>query len=67
LWRGGFRITTLPFHRGHAEPARWQSLLLTSLWILGITNGVNFIDGVDGLASGVCAIAAGSFVHFVSE
>ena len=32
-------------------------------WVLGLTNGVNFIDGVDGLAAGVCAIAAGSLVH----
>jgi UDP-GlcNAc:undecaprenyl-phosphate GlcNAc-1-phosphate transferase len=60
LWRGGFRITTLPFTEGTQNLLDWQSLLLTSLWILGITNGVNFIDGVDGLASGVCAIAAGS-------
>jgi UDP-GlcNAc:undecaprenyl-phosphate GlcNAc-1-phosphate transferase len=28
--------------------------------VLGLMNGINFIDGVDGLAAGVCAIAAGS-------
>jgi UDP-GlcNAc:undecaprenyl-phosphate GlcNAc-1-phosphate transferase len=60
LWRGGFRINTLPFTSGTQNLLDWQSFLLTATWILGITNGVNFIDGVDGLASGVCAIAAGS-------
>jgi UDP-GlcNAc:undecaprenyl-phosphate GlcNAc-1-phosphate transferase len=34
------------------------SIPLTLLWIIGITNAVNLIDGLDGLAAGVCAIAA---------
>jgi UDP-GlcNAc:undecaprenyl-phosphate GlcNAc-1-phosphate transferase len=34
------------------------SLPLTFFWIIGITNAVNFIDGLDGLAGGVCSIAA---------
>lgn len=32
--------------------------LLTLLWIMGITNAVNFLDGLDGLATGSCAIMA---------
>ncbi|BDQ56668.1 hypothetical protein EfsSVR2331_07930 [Enterococcus faecalis] len=35
---------------------RWFSLPLTLLWILAITNAVNLIDGLDGLASGVSII-----------
>ena len=33
------------------------SIPVTILWIVGITNAVNFIDGLDGLACGVSAIA----------
>ena len=33
------------------------SIPVTVLWIVGITNAVNFIDGLDGLACGVSAIA----------
>jgi UDP-GlcNAc:undecaprenyl-phosphate/decaprenyl-phosphate GlcNAc-1-phosphate transferase len=29
------------------------SILLTVLWIVGITNAINMIDGMDGLASGI--------------
>ncbi|MCJ7546602.1 MAG: undecaprenyl/decaprenyl-phosphate alpha-N-acetylglucosaminyl 1-phosphate transferase [Deltaproteobacteria bacterium] len=29
---------------------------LTILWLVGITNAVNFIDGMDGLAAGLCII-----------
>ncbi len=29
---------------------------LTLLWLVGITNAVNFIDGMDGLAAGLCII-----------
>ena len=32
----------------------------TILWIVGVTNAVNFIDGLDGLAAGICAIACGT-------
>jgi UDP-GlcNAc:undecaprenyl-phosphate GlcNAc-1-phosphate transferase len=34
---------------------------LTFLWIVGMTNAVNFIDGVDGLAGGVSLLAALGF------
>lgn len=33
------------------------SIPVTVIWIVGITNAVNFIDGLDGLACGVSAIA----------
>ena len=32
--------------------------LLTALWVVGITNAVNYLDGLDGLAAGSCAINA---------
>lgn len=32
--------------------------LVTILWVIGITNAVNFLDGLDGLCSGYGAIAA---------
>ncbi|NLB17574.1 MAG: undecaprenyl/decaprenyl-phosphate alpha-N-acetylglucosaminyl 1-phosphate transferase [Syntrophomonadaceae bacterium] len=35
-----------------------MSIPLTILWIIGVTNAVNLIDGLDGLAAGVCVIAA---------
>ncbi|MDO4540383.1 MAG: MraY family glycosyltransferase [Syntrophomonadaceae bacterium] len=34
------------------------ALPLTFLWIVGITNAINLIDGLDGLAAGISAIAA---------
>lgn len=34
------------------------SYLLTGLWIIGVTNAINLIDGLDGLAAGVSMIAA---------
>ena len=35
----------------------WLGLLLTLGWIMFATNAMNFIDGLNGLASGVAAIA----------
>jgi len=31
---------------------------LTMIWIVGITNAINFIDGLDGLAAGISIISA---------
>ncbi|WP_332695443.1 glycosyltransferase family 4 protein [Halalkalibacter lacteus] len=34
----------------------WFSIPLTLLWIIGVTNAINLIDGLDGLAAGVSSI-----------
>lgn len=43
----------------------WVSVIGTVSWIVFITNAVNFIDGLDGLAAGVSAIMSVSLV-FIS-
>lgn len=42
--------------------ATWLSYPVSVIWIVAITNAVNFIDGLDGLAAGVSAISAGSML-----
>ena len=37
------------------------SPLFTVAWVVVIANAVNFIDGLDGLAAGIIAIASGAF------
>ena len=36
----------------------WLSIPISVLWIVGITNAVNLIDGLDGLACGVSTISS---------
>jgi UDP-GlcNAc:undecaprenyl-phosphate/decaprenyl-phosphate GlcNAc-1-phosphate transferase len=50
---------TLPL-LGAFDLGFWQ-YPLTVLWIVAIANIVNFIDGLDGLAAGFCAIASLTF------
>lgn len=40
----------------------WLGILITMLWIVGVTNAVNLIDGLDGLAAGVSAIATATML-----
>ncbi|MEW6314507.1 MAG: MraY family glycosyltransferase [Pseudomonadota bacterium] len=47
---------TLPWF-GRVELG-WLGYTLTFLWIVGLTNAFNFMDGLDGLAGGVAFIAA---------
>src|SRR4029453_6105915 len=35
----------------------WVGVPATFIWIVAIMNMVNFLDGMDGLAAGICAIA----------
>jgi UDP-GlcNAc:undecaprenyl-phosphate GlcNAc-1-phosphate transferase len=40
----------------------WPSIIITVLWIVVVTNAINFMDNMDGLAGGVSAIAACLFM-----
>lgn len=42
----------------HESWAPLVNIPLTVLWIVGLTNAMNFFDGIDGLASGMSIIAA---------
>ena len=44
---------------------RVGDLVLTVFWLLGITNAMNFFDGMDGLATGLSIITAG-FLGFLA-
>ncbi len=46
----------IPIFGGQIEFG-FLSIPLTVLWIVGITNAINLIDGLDGLAAGVSSIA----------
>jgi len=53
LIHSGIILDLFPIH------TTWGYLLnalLTVLWIVGLTNAMNFIDGMDGLAAGLSAI-----------
>jgi UDP-GlcNAc:undecaprenyl-phosphate/decaprenyl-phosphate GlcNAc-1-phosphate transferase len=52
LYASGLRITDLPVVFGHRQLPTIVGLGLTILWVLGITNAFNLIDGLDGLAAG---------------
>jgi UDP-GlcNAc:undecaprenyl-phosphate/decaprenyl-phosphate GlcNAc-1-phosphate transferase len=47
----------------------WLNWLITMVWVVGITNAFNFVDSMDGLATGLGAMAAAFFmlVTFDSE
>jgi UDP-GlcNAc:undecaprenyl-phosphate GlcNAc-1-phosphate transferase len=54
----GLRIghVTEPTTRLSFELPLWFGWVASVLWIVGVTNAINLIDGLDGLATGVAAI-----------
>ena len=55
----GIRIEniSIPFTQGKIVISEVFSYIITICWIVGITNAINLIDGLDGLSSGVTLIS----------
>jgi UDP-GlcNAc:undecaprenyl-phosphate GlcNAc-1-phosphate transferase len=43
-------------------PSPYLNWMVTIVWLVGLTNAINFLDNMDGLSGGVVAIAAGFFL-----
>lgn len=59
----GIQALNLPFLGEYNFPY-WLSFPLTALWVVGITNAFNLIDGIDGLAAGASAFALSAILFF---
>lgn len=56
IWIPGFEVVSLS--QDIAVP-------LTIIWVVAIANAVNLVDGLDGLAAGMIAIAAAAFFVYI--
>lgn len=61
MFMGDIRITSFQGIFGIHELSYGASYAFTFLVIVGITNAINLIDGLDGLAGSLILLAAGSF------
>ena len=57
IYFAGFKISNITNPLGGMFNVELIDFPLTLLWIVGITNAFNLIDGLDGLASGIATIA----------
>ncbi len=60
----GIRISyfDIPFFEGNIMLNNIFSIILTIGWIVGITNAINLIDGLDGLSTGISIISCVSLL-----
>ncbi len=56
-------VFRVPFFEVLFLSADW-SFLITVVWVIGMANVVNLIDGLDGLAAGIVAIASATFLLY---
>ena len=67
----GYRFRGFGFRQDAMQgQLAWFSVILSVGWIVGVTNAVNFIDGIDGLAGSVSfiiAIVYGIFYYRVED
>lgn len=55
----GVRINAIPLTESYSLELGWLSWALTIVFITGVTNAFNLIDGLDGLATGIANICCG--------
>jgi len=67
MYAAGIRIDSIPLGTDWSIELGMLSLPVTLLWIAGVTNAINLIDGLDGLASGIGAIAAGAIAYVAHD
>ncbi len=55
VWFGGVGVELLSvtLYKGISLPS-WLSLVITVFWVVLLVNAINLIDGLDGLAAGIC-------------
>ncbi|WP_085994088.1 glycosyltransferase family 4 protein, partial [Oceanobacillus senegalensis] len=58
---GGIKIEFITLPAGNIVEFGYFAIPLTILWIVAITNAINLIDGLDGLAAGVSSIVLLTF------
>ncbi len=63
VWNG-CRIEHINLFGSYMDLGFW-SIPLTAVWIIGLTNSINLIDGLDGLACGISAISSFSLLLVV--
>lgn len=62
LWFAGYRVETIGLPWGGVVDLGALALPVTLVWIVGMSNAFNLIDGLDGLAAGVALVATGTLV-----
>jgi UDP-GlcNAc:undecaprenyl-phosphate GlcNAc-1-phosphate transferase len=62
--KGGVQLALFPLGHSTVSLGRDLAIPITIVFALLIINAMNFIDGLDGLASGVTVIAASAFFVF---
>lgn len=69
MFLGGYQITELSIPFGDKWTLGWLALPVTVLWIVGLTNATNLLDGMDGLATGMAAVMALSLamINIIAE
>ncbi|WEK53935.1 MAG: MraY family glycosyltransferase [Candidatus Cohnella colombiensis] len=55
-------LLNIPFGSAMQPLGEWIGIPLTIIWIVAVTNAINLIDGLDGLAAGVSGIAVATML-----
>jgi UDP-GlcNAc:undecaprenyl-phosphate GlcNAc-1-phosphate transferase len=48
-------------------PSNVLNWMVTAVWVVGLTNAINFLDNMDGLSGGIAAIASAFFLLMAAQ
>jgi UDP-GlcNAc:undecaprenyl-phosphate GlcNAc-1-phosphate transferase len=61
-WYFGVRLQTATLGYGEGVQVGILAMPLVLIWIVGVTNAYNFIDGLNGLAGGIAIVACAAII-----
>ncbi len=62
VWYFGLRLPMVALGYGEGVPTGILEFPLLMIWIVGVTNAFNFIDGLNGLAGGIAVVACAAII-----
>ena len=63
IYLAGYRVGEMTLPGGSTVALGWTDPILSILWVMGITNAINLIDGRDGVAAGVAALVSATMAY----
>ena len=63
IYLAGYRVGEMTLPGGGTVDLGWTDPVFSILWVMGITNAINLIDGRDGVAGGVAALVSATMAY----
>lgn len=67
IFGGGLWISEVYIHEEFSQLSFWVGVVFTTVAVVGLTNGFNMLDGLDGLAAGHVLVSLSTLIYAIGS